>query len=339
MLERGVNNILPEDNDNINNSKDKVLIDKSATGKIRPWDKKKLSTFDLSESYKRLNINKYYRVAECGSFLEFRRYNNNDLKLHNANFCKVRLCPMCSWRRSLKIYGQVSKVMDKAMELHNYDFIFLTLTCRNVESKILSDTIDNLFKSFDRLTKRSKFKKSIKGYFRALEVTHNLENDTYHPHFHVVLAVNKSYFTDVKIYITQEEWTSLWKNSLKIDYTPIVDVRKFQDRKGKGITASIAETAKYTVKDTDYLVRDTHNILDEEETDKAVLVLDTSLAYRRLTSFGGILKVIHKELNLDDVEDGDLINTDNDDEIRDDLNYIIERYCWNIGYKQYTIQY
>ncbi|NMB09289.1 MAG: protein rep [Tissierellia bacterium] len=270
--------------------------------------------------------------------MEFKRYTNNDLKLHNANFCKVRLCPMCSWRRSLKIYGQVSKVMDKAIELYNYDFIFLTLTCRNVESNILSETIDNLFKAFDRLTKRSKFKKSIKGYFRALEITHNLDKDTYHPHFHIVLAVNSSYFTDKLYYISQEEWTSLWKDSLKIDYTPIVDVRRFKDRKGQGISASIAETAKYTVKDTDYLVKDSKNEIDEKRTDEAVLTLDLVLAYRRLTAFGGTLKAIHKELNLDDTEDGDLIHTDNEEELRDDLKYIIERYSWNIGYKQYIKQ-
>ena len=58
------------------------------------------------------------------------------------------------------------------------------------------------------------------------------------------------------------------------------------------------------------------------------------MANRRLTAFGGILKEYHKKLNLDDAEDGDLVNTDNE-ELREDLEYIIERYSWNIGYKQY----
>lgn len=316
-----------------------VLVDVNSKGKVVDWQGKKLNTLDLAESYKRLGYeSKYYRVKECGSFLEFKRYKNNSLKLNQANFCKVRLCPMCSWRRSLKIYGQVSKVMNYISN-KDYDFIFLTLTTRNVLGEELRNTIDILFESFKKMTKRKRFKQSIKGYFRALEVTHNLNYtsdwfDTYHPHIHCILVVNKSYFNS-RDYISQSEWTEIWKSCLKVDYNPIVDVRRFRDTRGRGIEKSIAETAKYAVKSDDYIVRDdiTMEII-EVMTDDAVLILDEALANRRLTSYGGILKDIHKELNLDDPEDGDLINTDNE-EIREDLDYIIERYHWNIGYKQY----
>lgn len=55
----------------------------------------------------------------------------------------------------------------------------------------------------------------------------------------------------------------------------------------------------------------------------------------RLVSF--VLKEVHKKLNLDDTEDGDLKNTDNDDEIRSDLFSVILRYQWNIGIKNYKL--
>lgn len=248
---------------------------------------------------------------------------------------------MCSWRRSLKIFGQVSKVMDHALEERDYRFIFLTLTCKNINGENLSSTIDNLFRAYKRLTERKIFKNSIKGWFRALEVTHNLTKnsknfDTYHPHFHIVLMVNKSYFNDKNYYISQEKWTSLWKDCLKIDYIPRVDVRAFKTSTKLQTSKSVAETAKYTVKDSDLIVMDDDGEINEEMTDKTVEVLDEALAHRRLTSFGGELKRIHKKLNLDDVIDGDLINTDNEDEVREDLNYVIERYHWDIGYKQYV---
>ena len=320
------------------------LIDINSNGKVTDWQGKKLRTIELANSYRRLGEefkSKQYRVRDCGTFLEFKRYlNDNTIKLNQANFCKVRLCPMCSWRRSLKIYGQVSKVMDEVVKNEDLEFIFLTLTTRNCEGQDLSNTIDNIFNAFNKMTKRVKYKKAIKGYFRALEVTHNLNImsdwfDTYHPHLHVILVVNKNYFKKPDLYINQEEWTTLWKQSLKVDYTPIVDVRRFKDRNGKGIEKSIAETAKYTVKSDDYIIReDMTNEIIETMTDDAVYILDKALAHRRLTAFGGILKVYHKKLNLDDAEDGDLVNTDNE-EIREDLEYIIERYCWNIGYKQY----
>jgi len=330
------------DNDNIKTFKSKnVLIDVNEKGNIVDWEGKKLNTLDLAESYRRLGYdNKFYRVRDCGTFLEFKKYQDNSLKLNQANFCKVRLCPMCSWRRSLKIYGQVSKVMDVVVDLYNYDFVFLTLTCKNVSGEDLSNSIDNLFYAFNKMTKRKRFKESIKGFFRSLEITHNLDTnsiwfDTYHPHFHIILVVNKSYFKKSDLYITQSDWTDIWKSCLKVDYNPIVDVRRFNDANGKGISKSIAETAKYTVKSNDYIIKDDYTMeIIEKMTDDAVFILDKALSHRRLTSFGGILKDIHKELNLDDPEEGDLINTDNED-LRDDLDYIIERYHWNIGYKQY----
>lgn len=325
-----------QDNRTINTEKNKVLSDVK-DGKEIPWGVKKMNTLELAESYNRLGMKKSYRVAECGSFLEFKRYyEDGSLKLNRANFCKVRLCPMCAWRRSLKIFGQVSKVMDQATKNKEYRFIFLTLTCRNVDGEELSSQIDILFKSYHKLMRRKAVKSAVKGWFRALEVTHNLEQDTYHPHFHVVLAVNKSYFKDVKTYINQDQWTQLWKESMKIDYTPIVDVRAFKTGTNKRTSKSVAEAAKYAVKDGDFIIKDDDGTVNEELTDSAVWILDGALANRRLVAFGGELKDIHKALNLDDAEDGDLINTDNDEELREDLDYVIERYQWHIGYKQYV---
>jgi len=37
------------------------------------------------------------------------------------------------------------------------------------------------------------------------------------------------------------------------------------------------------------------------------------------------------------MEDGDLINTDNDEDLREDLTSIILRYQWNIGIKNYKL--
>lgn len=310
------------------------LEDVAPNGKARPWQEKKLKTLELFESYKRIGLkNKAYRVAECGSYLEFVRSKDNRLRLQNARFCQVRLCPMCAWRRSLKIYAQTSKVMDKALEDKDYRFLFLTLTCRNVEAGDLVETIDKLFKAFNLLTKRKPFKNAVLGWFRGLEVTHNLTEDTYHPHFHVILMVSSSYFKKKSAYIKQEQWTSMWQSCLKADYTPIVDIRAFKTQNKAQTKKSVCETAKYTVKDNDYLISE-----NTEFTDASVSILDLALANRRLVAFGGILKQIHKDLNLDDMEDGDLVHTDTDEEIRADMNEMVETYRWHIGYKQYFKQ-
>lgn len=320
------------------NTELEILKDVNKNGKDNLWQERKLNTLDLAESYKRLGYKKYYRVLDCSTFLEWRYYVElKEKKLINANFCKVRLCPMCAWRRSLKTFGQVSKVMDYVEENYDYKYIFLTLTVKNCYGEDLKDTLDLMTGSFNKLNQRKPFKNAVKGYFRGLEVTYNEDENTYHPHFHLILAVNKSYFSDTKSYLSQEDWTNLWKESLKVDYTPIVDVRRIKASDDDTYGKAIAETAKYTVKTNDYLIKNEEGKINEALTDEVVDTLDTALHRKRLVSFGFVFKEVHKKLNLDDTEDGDLKNTDNDDEIRSDLFSVILRYQWNIGIKNYKL--
>ena len=315
-------------NDNIDNYDSKVFLSDFRNGKKIDWQSYKTLSLKVGASYVRLKSTKAYRIMDCGSFLEFKRFDTGEMKLHQANFCKVRLCPMCAWRRSLKIFAQVSKVMDKCNSDYDFRFIFLTLTCRNCSPDELNNQIDILFSAFRKMTGRKVFKSAIKGFFRCLEITHNWDSNTFHPHLHVILAVNKSYFDDSKIYISQKKWADLWQDCLNVDYTPIVDVRSFTRSTGK----EVAEVAKYAVKPSDVI----SPYSDDKMTDFVVSVLDTALNGRRLVAFGGILKVIHKLLNLDDDLDNDLVNVDGDD-IRDDLNYVICRYQWHIGYSNYIL--
>ena len=317
------------------NTENEILKD-TKNGKDNNWKERKKSTLDLAASYKRIGSNKYYRVLDCSTFLEFRLTTVNDLKLTNANFCKVRLCPMCSWRRSLKIFGQVSKVMDYVEENYNYRYIFLTLTVKNCYGEDLRDTLDLMTKAFNGMTRRKAFKQAIKGYFRSLEITYNNKENTYHPHFHMILAVDNSYFTQSRIYLSQENWTSLWQSCLKVDYTPIVDVRRIKADDNQGFGKAVAETAKYTVKADDFLIRDKKGNIKENLTDEVVETLDYALHRKRLTSFGFIFKEVHRKLNLDNAEDGDLTNTDNE-ELREDLTDVILKYQWNIGIKNYVL--
>lgn len=308
------------------------LVDTSSSGRVQPWQDKKINTHFYAESYTRIGYDKRaQQLYDCGTFLEFKKYLDNSMKLNHANFCKVRMCPMCAWRRSLKIFGQVSQIMNKLVENNQYQFLFLTLTVKNCNSDDLSYLLDKMSDAFNKLTHRKLFKDNIKGYFRALEVTHNVNKhsisfDTYHPHFHVILVVNRSYFH--KDYIKQDEWVDMWQSCLKIDYKPIVDIRKIDDS-DNNISHVVAETAKYTVKDTDVLNA------DEDLMDRTLKTFDNSLAYRRLIGLGGVFKEISQELQLDDMTDGDLVNTDNDT-LNSELEYVIVRYKWNVGFFNYA---
>ena len=287
----------------------------------------------LSEAYRRLHYEKIANnVLWCGTELEFKVPISDPAhgKLYRANFCKTRLCPMCSWRRSKKIFGQVSKIMDKIQE--DYAFIFITYTVKNCRAEDLSNTIDLLLKAFYKMHDKAKIKKAVKGFFRTVEVTRHPEypnENEYHPHIHAIYAVKKSYFKKDD-YIKRQDFAEMWQDAIGADYIPFTDVRRIKPEKGNRkkdtIKGAVAEVAKYTVKGSDILRGDNADI------DKAVYWLHYALTSRRLCAFGGIFKKAAKELKLDDLLDGDLILTDQEEEIRPDVQFIICRYKWQVGF-------
>lgn len=305
----------------MNNDKCQVLTDKSASGRVRPWAVQKLNADYIAMAYDEVNPHKAERMRECAKWLAYKVTEDGSMRLHDARFCRVRLCPVCQWRRALKTFAQMSQVLDKASG-QGYQFLFLTLTMRNVPSESLSEALDKLLLGFNRLTKYKRVREAVKGFYRGCEVTHNTYDDTYHPHLHVVLAVNPSYFKGSH-YISQADWSLMWQKALQVDYQPIIDVRKC-----KGGSKAIAEACKYAVKPSDII-----NVDDWDLTVETVSVLDKALDRRRFVGLGGIIKEIYRLLFvLDDIEDGDLLHVNDNASDTDDTSPEIV-FWWN-GYSR-----
>lgn len=297
---------------------------------------KRFSALLLSASYGRLGeSSKAQRVADCGTFLEFAHAIEADGvmsdkgKLHNANFCRDRLCPMCSWRRSYKIFAQVSQIM--SLIGGKYKFIMLTLTVPNCAPDELSETVQRLFGAWGKLIRAKAYKKAVKGFFRALEVTRNKKNGTYHPHFHCILAVPLDY-AESDLYIPRDEWLKMWRKCYQDESIISLDVRMAKGKNAEtencveALSSAVAEIAKYAVKSSDYLIKD-----DEALTDDIVSRLGSALKNKRLATFdrNGAFHNAREELQLDDAEDGDLVHLT--DKIDPSLAYMIVRYGWSAG--------
>lgn len=306
----------------MNEVKSQVLVDKSTTGKERRWADHKSDNTYIAAAYDGVDPRKAERLRDCANWLSFYRKEDGSLKLHDARFCRVRLCPICQWRRSLKTFAQMSQVLEIA-KADGYQFIFLTLTMKNCGGDVLSDELTHILLSFNRLMKYKDVQKAVKGFYRGCEVTHNLETDEYHPHLHVILAVKPSYFSHT--YISHDKWLSLWRRALQVDYTPVVDIRKC-----KGGAKAVAEACKYTVKPEGII-----NYDDWDMTVETVRTLDKALESRRFIGLGGILKEIHKSLHLDDIEEGDLVHVESQSTDEATPEEIV--YFWN-GYSQYERQ-
>jgi plasmid rolling circle replication initiator protein Rep len=314
------------------------LVD-TKNGQRVKWREKKTMSRKLAVCYARLDRpEKSERVNNCAGYLQFKLLSDMEKKLYRAWFCRVHLCPMCAWRKSLKIYGQVSKVMNVVdQEYPEHKYIFLTLTMRNCCADELKNTLDKLFLAFNALTKYKEVAEIAKGWFRALEITHNVKTDEYHPHIHTIILVPGTYAGRNHQYIKQARWTELWQRALGVDYKPLVDVRSVKagahdagDVDGTKRKSAVSEVAKYAVKTDDYI-----DTVSETVMDGIVSVLDAALHNRRMVAYGGLLRAVHKRLHLDDVETGDLVNTDNDDDIRADLAETIIAYRWVPGLSDY----
>ncbi|MDG9429095.1 protein rep [Streptococcus pneumoniae] len=227
-------------------------------------------------------------VEDCNTFLSFVADKTLEKqKLYKANSCKNRFCPVCAWRKARKDALGLSLMMQYIKQQEKKEFIFLTLTTPNVMSDELENEIKRYNNSFRKLIKRKKVGSVIKGYVRKLEITYNKKRDDYNPHFHVLIAVNKSYFTDKRYYISQQEWLDLWRDVTGISEITQVQVQKIRQNNNK----ELYEMAKYSGKDSDYLINQ-----------KVFDAFYTSLKGKQVLVYSGLFKEAKKKLKNGDLD-------------------------------------
>lgn len=341
------------------------LHDLRPNGTERPWAKWKREAQGLADIYEVLgcdpdnpqaahDLDKARRVSECANYTEFQRHDPDGqhsgtwLTLHTANFCRNRLCPMCGWRRSLKMGSQAREVVAEANRQKvsrdgvAYKWLLVTFTVKNVTGPELGRTIDQLHKAAHNMAKTKRWKAAVKGWLRATEVTHNTDVksasfDTFHPHLHFLLCVNSRYFKSAD-YIPQKEWKAMWERAAGLDYDSQVNVKAVKDLENDptkenktSLGGALAEVTKYVCKPQGVVTWE-----NPEMAVRTVLVLDRMLDGRRLTSWGGVLKEAAAKLKLDSIENGDLVHVESESEDKD-ANAIADyvAFNWSVGVSDY----
>lgn len=233
-------------------------------------------------------------IKECNTFMMMVADESmENKKQHKGNSCKNRFCPICAWRKAKKDALALSIMMAYLKQEEKKEFIFLTLTAPNVSAEELNDEIKHYNHSFKKLMERKEVKAIVKGYARKLEITYNEERDDYHPHFHVLIAVDKSYFNNNRLYISRDRWLELWQQVTKNPLITQVDVRKVRNSKDD----KVYEIAKYSAKDSDYL-----------QNEDVFKVFYNALKGKRLIVYSGLFKeamTLFKSGELDEYKEKD----------------------------------
>ncbi len=230
-------------------------------------------------------------VNGCGTRIGFSIQEHIETKdtrrrLKEANFCKFRFCATCNWRRNLNINRELLQAFEAVEATRSVSYLFLTLTIKNCKTSDLKATVKLMNEAFKRMSKTKAYKNTILGYFKALEIVGDKTKEgEVHPHFHIILIVSSSYFNG-DYYLSQAKWRNMWAKALRVDYKPIVDVRRIKAKKtknGKTLTAlqsAVFEVAKYSVK---------HTILTEKPDDEFAQIIFQTKGMR-FFSTGGLLK-------------------------------------------------
>ena len=219
-----------------------------------------------------------------------------------------------------RFYQALPKIV---AQFPNSRWLFLTLTIRNCEIGALGETLTVMNAAFKRMEKRKELS-PLQGWIRATEVTRGKDGSA-HPHFHCLLMVPPSWFSGVA-YVKQARWVELWRDCLRVNYDPNVDIRTVKTKTGEAVAnvaeqlqSAVAETLKYSVKPED-MANDPDWFLE----------LTRQLHKRRFISTGGALKNV---LQLDRETNEDLVIADEMGDGTDDGKRTA--FVWDSGKRRY----
>jgi len=313
---------------------DRALVAYSPQDK--PWDVHRGQTDDVAAIYAQAREFERYaaRMGECAGILRFawvddRKTGESRLRLREAQFCRVRNCPNCQWRRTLMWAARFYQALPGLVEQYpKARWLFLTLTARNCDVGDLGGELTNMNAAWQRLKERREFAGPVLGWIRTTEVTRGSDGSA-HPHFHVLLMVRPSYFRG-QSYVSQARWVELWQQAGRLGYSPVVDVRTVKPRaikpgqapaaaEANGLHGVVAEVLKYAVKPCD-MTADSAWFLE----------LTRQIHRRRFIASGGALKAV---LRPDQESDEDLALTDNEAEDEDDGHRLA--FAWKNEKRQY----
>lgn len=264
------------------------------TGSSR-WDEAKRSaevTAWLYRGHDSAKVRRWgERISACGRSLVYLWEKSPEgwsRRLKSARLCRVRTCPICQWRRSLRLQTDIQSRLDViSKNFPKLRPVMLTLTVRNCVLGDLRETVREMLHAWSKLTRRVSFR-GVHGWIRSVEVTPGKRGPGFaHPHIHALLLVDETWGEKQ---LERDLWVEEWAAVSRIDYKPIVDIRPVTS------PAGIIEVLKYCVKTADYA----H---DPQWLPSVAMSLDRL----RVFAAGGLIRVAEPDIEDEEERRGEFV--------------------------------
>ena len=193
------------------------------------------------EAHRRANCMRYTLSAWKAKGTEDERR-----RIISASYCNKRTCPYCAKRIANANEKRVSKTLEKAnaakmsRDKVGYKLLSITLTVPNCTGPELREELKNELRALrSMLRNKNALSAVVKGYVYGAEQTRNGETGLFHPHIHLIAAVNSTYGKG-KDYISRKSLTELWAAYVHRD---VAEAGQYI-----GLAKNPHQALKYTVK-------------------------------------------------------------------------------------------
>lgn len=178
--------------------------------------------------------------------------------------CNSRCCPICSRVKSEKTFARAYDTLLEIFERRQTDVRWIVLTIQNPPEGDLDLGIKDILKAFRRLRRPREMNgrrglsyncwtEHVDGYIWNLEITHNLEKRSWHPHIHILYGGDFIHWSGL-----QKEWNRALSPFARIGGIKIKEAY-WKDSRGEkhslmdshdpvDAIAILKEVCKYTLK-------------------------------------------------------------------------------------------
>lgn len=160
---------------------------------INHYKTRKLKNIYIASLFESIGCPYYAdKINNCMSWLEMRVDKNNKHYVTKTNRCNNKFCMICGSIKSNNHYMDVMRKYNVIVrDYPNAEFLLLTCSLPNVPARHLRQRILLYNRKFRALVKYFPY---YLGACKSIEITYNDAKNSYHPHIHALICVDKNYF-------------------------------------------------------------------------------------------------------------------------------------------------